>query len=249
MIVLLLGISAPIAMMLLHLVVQRTVCSAAEPRARLRLVIRIVMSVTMIWGVLATAVLSWLPLPLLLLNAGYVIVVSFGLGLCYFNVFRAQRDRPADSHPDGVVPRWSGQRDGLGPRNPPIVQRRGHDPYQDRPTSRHAGGAGTRWKDRHDQSPHGPDRETLPHDQISLVQGTLWAHAGRPNRRRLAGPVAKHTTTILLSRRFWPFIDLSLTNERDISRLARQLQVEQNRVAIVENGVTIPRKIKKILMG
>ena len=72
---------------LLHLLLQRTVFSGGEPKARLNLVIRIVVGVTVVWGLLSAVVLSRLPLPLLLLNTAYVVVVSFGLGMCYFNVF------------------------------------------------------------------------------------------------------------------------------------------------------------------
>ncbi len=87
MIVLGLAISAPIVMMLLHLLLQRTVYSGGEPKARLKLVIRIVAGVTLAWGILSALVLSRLPWPLLWLNTAYVLVVSFGLGMCYFNVF------------------------------------------------------------------------------------------------------------------------------------------------------------------
>ena len=85
--VLVLAISAPMTMILWHVLLQRTIFSAGEPRARLKLVIRIILGVMAIWGVLTIAVLSWLPLPLLFLNTAYVMVVSFGLGMCYFNVF------------------------------------------------------------------------------------------------------------------------------------------------------------------
>ena len=87
MIVLLLGPSALVVIVVLHVLLQRTVYSAGEPRARLKLVIRIVLGVTALWGILAVVLLSKLPLPLLVLNTAYVIVVSFGLGMCYFNVF------------------------------------------------------------------------------------------------------------------------------------------------------------------
>ena len=87
MIVLLLGISAPVAMFVSHVLLQRTVYAGGEPKARLKLAIRIVLGVTVIWGILAAAVLSGLLLPLLLLNTAYVMFVSFGLGMCYFNVF------------------------------------------------------------------------------------------------------------------------------------------------------------------
>ena len=85
--VLVLAISAPVAMMLLHVLLQRTVYLAGESRARLKLVIRIVTGVTAACGVLSAAMFSSLPLPLLLLNTAYVTIVSFGLGMCYFNVF------------------------------------------------------------------------------------------------------------------------------------------------------------------
>jgi hypothetical protein len=87
MIVLMMAISAPVAMMLLHVALQRLVYSDGEPKARLKLVIRIVMGVTIAWGLLGIGVFRSLPLSLLFLNTLYVMVVSFGLGMCYFNVF------------------------------------------------------------------------------------------------------------------------------------------------------------------
>ena len=87
MIILLLATSAPVAMLLSHLLLQRTIYCTGDAKARLKLVIRIVVAVTAVWGVLSAAVLSRLPLPLLLLNTAYVMIVSFGLGMCYFNVF------------------------------------------------------------------------------------------------------------------------------------------------------------------
>ena len=58
-----------------------------NPELRLKLVIRIVVGVTAVWGILAAVFLWSLPVPLRLLNIAYVIVVAFGLGMCYFNVF------------------------------------------------------------------------------------------------------------------------------------------------------------------
>jgi hypothetical protein len=87
MIVILLAASAPVAVLLLHVLLQRTVCTGGEPRARLKLVIQIVLGVTVTWGILAAVVLRGLPVPLLLLNIIYVMIVTFGLGMCYFNVF------------------------------------------------------------------------------------------------------------------------------------------------------------------
>lgn len=87
MLVLVLSLSAPVAMVLMHLTLQRTILSAGDPRARLKLVIQIVIGVTVFWGMVSAFMFRTLPAGLHFLNTAYVVFVSFGLGMCYFNVF------------------------------------------------------------------------------------------------------------------------------------------------------------------
>jgi hypothetical protein len=82
-----LSASAPVAMALVHLLVHRTAGARCHPGSRLKLLARIELGVTLVWVILAGIAFSHLPLGLRLLNMSYVLVVSLGLGYCYFIVF------------------------------------------------------------------------------------------------------------------------------------------------------------------
>ena len=190
MIVLLLAVSAPVVIMLLHLLLQRTVYSAGEPGARLKLVIRIVVGVTVIWGILTAVVLWKLPAPLLLLNMAYVMVVVFGLGMCYFNVFALSESCAADPFPARVV--------CGGETGRPILEclvsqgLRYHrvDRGEDRPTAGDGGGTATGREDPRGQRALDSDREAFPLHPLALAVGAVRGRAGRSNFGRLERLVA-----------------------------------------------------------
>jgi hypothetical protein len=82
-----LSASAPIAMVLLHVLVYRAGLVRDNPGARLKLLARIALAVSAVWGLMAVVLFAQLPLALALLNTAYVVVVSLSTGYTYFIIF------------------------------------------------------------------------------------------------------------------------------------------------------------------
>jgi hypothetical protein len=82
-----LSASAPVAMVLLHVLVYRLRLVRDDPGARLKLLARIELAVAAAWGLMALVLFAGLPPARALLNAAYVVAVGLGMGYTYFIFF------------------------------------------------------------------------------------------------------------------------------------------------------------------
>jgi hypothetical protein len=82
-----LTLSAPAAIIFLHVFLHRTLLRNHKPTDRLKILLNLIATVSIAWGVLAILIFSSVPLDKAMLNAGYVVLVSLAFGFCYYIIF------------------------------------------------------------------------------------------------------------------------------------------------------------------